>query len=66
MLYQLSKKSLIAVFGLLVLMGWMDSRSLQADWKEKWDKTLTAAKKEGQVVLYGGVQSTLSQIERDF
>lgn len=66
MLYHLSKKGLIAVFGMLVLIGWMDSRSLRADWKEEWDKTLKAAKKEGQVVLYGGYNPRYRKLNATF
>jgi iron(III) transport system substrate-binding protein len=34
-----------------VLMG---TAKVWADWKQEWEKTLQQAKKEGQVVMYGG------------
>jgi hypothetical protein len=38
-------------FGILLLGDHFWSASARADWKKEWEKTLAAAKKEGQVVL---------------
>ncbi len=66
MLRQMSMKSLVVCFGLLVLMGWTDSNGVRADWKEEWDKTVKAANKEGQVVLYGGYNPRYRKLNSTF
>jgi hypothetical protein len=38
-------------FGILLLGDYFWNASARADWKKEWEKTLAAAKKEGQVVL---------------
>jgi hypothetical protein len=39
------------VFGILFVGDHFWSAGASADWKKEWEKTLAAAKKEGQVVL---------------
>ena len=39
----------------------------EADWKKEWDRTLEAAKKEGQVTVYiSGYEAVLPDFEREF
>jgi ABC-type Fe3+ transport system substrate-binding protein len=42
---------LCAGLAVAVVMG---SSQARADWKQEWEKTLEQAKKEGEVVMYGG------------
>ncbi|HYJ14261.1 MAG TPA: hypothetical protein VE170_02160, partial [Candidatus Limnocylindria bacterium] len=36
-------------------------------WQQEWEKTLEAAKKEGQVVVYiGGYEAVLPDFEKEF
>lgn len=39
-------------FALLFFLEMVGGRAAQADWKAEWEKTLQAAKKEGQVTIY--------------
>lgn len=39
-------------FGILLLGGAFGSATARADWKSEWAKTVAAAKKEGQLVLF--------------
>ena len=41
-------------FGLVALFCIASSTEAQSDWKKEWDKTVEAAKKEGQVNVYVG------------
>jgi hypothetical protein len=52
-------KSIGVLAGALVVLLSVDARSLKAgearpEWKKDWERTVEAAKKEGQVVLYAG------------
>jgi iron(III) transport system substrate-binding protein len=37
----------------LFLLGWSYPTSAAEDWKQEWEKTTQAAKREGEVVIYG-------------
>ncbi len=51
MLYSVGKK--LNLLGLiLLLLELVGNGDARADWREEWDKTLQAAKKEGRVVIY--------------
>jgi ABC-type Fe3+ transport system substrate-binding protein len=53
MVMKFANLSFMAV-ALVLFVGVSSSRAAQADaWKADWEKTLQAAKKEGQLVLYG-------------
>ena len=43
------------------------SIAAEADWKKEWDRTLEAAKKEGQVTVYiSGYEAVLPDFEKEF
>ncbi len=49
-------KRLIVALGLVALSFTLSQKVMAAeDWKQKWENTLAAAKKEGKVVVYGEV-----------
>jgi iron(III) transport system substrate-binding protein len=48
------RRSLLYVIAMLLLFGFSAAMAGQPEaWKADWDKTVEAAKKEGQIVLYG-------------
>src|SRR6266576_1566116 len=48
------RRSLLYVIAMLLLFGFSAAMAGQPDaWKADWDKTVEAAKKDGQIVLYG-------------
>ena len=54
----------LAIFGLAV--GALAAQPKPA-WQQEWEKTLDAAKKEGQVVVYiGGYEAVLPDFEKEF
>jgi iron(III) transport system substrate-binding protein len=50
----MGKRSFLVCVGLsfLFLLGLIDSASAQIDWKKEWEKTVEAARKEGEVTVY--------------
>ena len=55
-----------AVFMVLSLGGLVHSNA-QSDWKKEWNKTLEAAKKEGQVTVYiSGYDAVLPHFEKEY
>jgi iron(III) transport system substrate-binding protein len=67
----LTRKELRAYFVQLVLiaclLGGSGESFAQADWKKEWDKTLEAARKEGQLVIYiSGYEAVLQDFESDY
>ena len=61
----LSAADVIAfVLGLLAASS---AIAAEADWKKEWEKTLEAAKKEGQVTIYiSGYEAVLPDFEREY
>jgi len=55
----------VALSGFLVLM-FVVAPSARADWQSEWNKTVTAAKKEGRLVIYGGEEITHPEILNEF
>ena len=51
----------IRLFGLIILIspGWL---AAQTDWKKRWDETVEAGRKEGEVVIYGPHNPAYQQI----
>ncbi len=48
------RRSLLYVIAMLLLFGFSAAMAGQPEaWKADWDKTVEAAKKDGQIVLYG-------------
>ena len=43
----------VAVFGAAFLLSFVAVVQAQSDWKSKWEKTLAAGEKEGQITVYG-------------
>src|ERR671919_1199304 len=57
----------IACFVLVWLNAVTYAAQVQPAWQQEWDKTVDAAKKEGQVVIYiSGYEAVLADFERDF
>ena len=55
----------VALLGFLVLML-VVAQPVRADWQSEWKKTVTAAKKEGRLVIYGGEEITHPEILNEF
>ncbi len=67
----LTHKELRAYFVQLVLVasliGCLAESFAQGDWKKEWDKTLEAAKKEGQLTVYiSGYEAVLPHFEKEY
>jgi iron(III) transport system substrate-binding protein len=61
-------KSFQALFAILFFLVLVLSVDARADWKQDWDKTLAAAEKEGEVMLYGqarvGVNEAINEFQK--
>jgi iron(III) transport system substrate-binding protein len=53
----------IPITALFLCLG---AGSAQADWQADWQKTITAAKKEGQVAVYGGYNPRYRKLNQAF
>ena len=54
-------------FGLSIAINSAFAAQVKPAWQQEWDKTLEAAKKEGQVVVYiGGYEAVLPDFEKEF
>jgi iron(III) transport system substrate-binding protein len=67
----LTRKELRAYFVQLVLiaclLGGSGESFAQGDWKKEWDKTLEAARKEGQLTVYiSGYEAVLPHFEKEY
>lgn len=64
----ISARSLAAVlFGLLLVAASANQSWAQSDWKKEWEKTLAAARKEGQVTIYiYRYEALLQDFKRDY
>ena len=49
-----------------ILLSLASAQSARADWQSEWNKTVTAAKKEGRLVIYGGEEITHPEILNEF
>src|SRR5215467_12342721 len=57
----------IALLGLLLVATTANRSWAQSDWKKEWEKTLAAAKKEGQVTIYiYRYEALLQDFKRDY
>ena len=54
MFYAIIKKTSFIGLGLFLALGLLGNSTAQADWKAEWEKTVEAAKKEGQLNIFIG------------
>jgi hypothetical protein len=56
-----------ALLSIACVFGCLAESFAQSDWKKAWDKTLEAAKKEGQVTVYiSGYEAVLPHFEKEY
>lgn len=62
-----SVRALILVFSFLLIESGLITAQEPADWKKTWDKTIEAAKREGQITVYMfGYATVLPAFEKEF
>jgi hypothetical protein len=64
----MSKTRILSIMaGFLLLAGAGDAAESKPSWQDEWEKTLQAAKKEGQVTIYiSGYDAVLPDFRKDY